>query len=117
MAQAQLQLQPRLRFPGDAATAFGPGKAELLRLIASTGSIRAAAERMAMSYNRAWTLVRDLNQMFREPLVANVRGGRSGGGAKLTPNGEEVLARYSRMEQLCRAATRSEWKALRRLLK
>jgi molybdate transport system regulatory protein len=117
MPHAKFQLQPRLRFPNGAGNAFGPGKAELLRLIGSTGSIRAAADAMAMSYNRAWMLVRDLNQMFREPLVSSVRGGKTGGGAELTPNGREVLARYSRMEQLCRVATQGEWKALRQLLK
>ena len=37
------RLQPRLRFPHAGPDAFGPGKAELLRHIAATGSIRTAA--------------------------------------------------------------------------
>ena len=111
------QLQPRLRFPHAGANAFGPGKAELLRHIAATGSIRTAASELGMSYNRAWQLVTAMNELFREPLVARVRGGGTGGGAALTPLGEEVLVRYMRMEETCRTATREEWSALIRLLR
>jgi molybdate transport system regulatory protein len=111
------ELQPRLRFPHAGSDAFGPGKAELLRHIAATGSIRTAATEMGLSYNRAWQLVRDLNTLFREPLVAVTRGGGTGGGAQLTPTGEDVLARYMRMEEACREATSADWAALLKLLK
>lgn len=70
-----------------------------------------------MSYNRAWTLVREINGLFREPLVASARGGAAGGGASLTDAGEEVLARYTRMEAACLKATRRDWEALRRRLR
>ncbi len=111
------QLQPRLRFPDAGPEAFGPGKAELLRHIAATGSIRTAASELGMSYSRAWQLVAALNSLFREPLVRVARGGGTGGGAALTPLGEEVLTRYSRMEAACRTATRADWSALVRLLR
>jgi molybdate transport system regulatory protein len=88
-----------------------------LRSIAAAGSIRIAAREIAMSYNRAWTLVRDMNRMFRKPLLEISRGGGDGGGAELTKMGAEVLLRYSRMERACRKATRADWKALRLLLK
>jgi molybdate transport system regulatory protein len=110
-------LQPRLRFPNDDTDAFGPGKAELLRHIAATGSIRTAASELDMSYNRAWQLVTAMNGLFRGPLVTSVRGGGTGGGAALTALGEDVLGRYTRMEEACRAATESDWRALRRLLR
>jgi molybdate transport system regulatory protein len=110
-------LQPRLRVLDAGQAAFGPGRAELLGHIGETGSIRAAAARMSMSYNRAWTLVKDLNRHFRKPLVTVRRGGGSGGGAALTASGREVLVRYRRMERACRAATVADWRALRRLLR
>jgi len=116
-ASPRHHLQPRLRFPHDGPDAFGPGKAELLRHIAATGSLRTAAGKMEMSYNRAWTLVKTMNGLFHTPLVTLVRGGATGGGARLTPAGEEVLRRYTRMEQACRAATRRDWRALSRLLR
>jgi molybdate transport system regulatory protein len=109
-------LQPRLRFPNDSDRAFGPGKAELLGAIASTGSIRSAAAQMHMSYNRAWTLVRAMNTVFRGKLVVATRGGGTGGGAILTPLGRQVLKRYTRMERACLSATLADWRALRALL-
>lgn len=117
MPRSAPELQPRLRFPHAGPDAFGPGKAELLRHIAAAGSIRTAARELGMSYNRAWLLVTAMNALFRAPLVSVSRGGGTGGGASLTPLGEEVLHRYTRMEKACRTATRSDWAALVRLLR
>ena len=117
MSRSVPELQPRLRFPHAGSDAFGPGKAELLRHIAATGSILTAARELDMSYNRAWQLVCAMNALFKEPLVAVTRGGGTGGGAQLTPIGEEILNRYMRMEEACRTATRADWEALVRLLK
>lgn len=86
--------------------ALGPGKIELLRHIAETGSISQAARRMKMSYNRAWLLVRTMNRCFKEPLVLASRGGDEHGGAQLTKCGEEILALYHRLELKFVTATR-----------
>jgi molybdate transport system regulatory protein len=80
--------------------ALGPGKVRLLELVGETGSIAAGGRVMGMSYRRAWLLVDALNGMFREPLVATRLGGRSGGGAELTPFGARVVERYRAMERL-----------------
>jgi molybdate transport system regulatory protein len=110
-------LRPRLRIYRGERQFFGPGKAELLHFIAATGSIRVAARELAMSYQRAWSLVQEMNGLFVEPLVAKARGGGAGGGALLTPTGEAVLALYAQMETACATATRPQWRALRKLLK
>ncbi len=73
---------------------MGPGKADLLAAIAETGSISAAARAMRMSYRRAWLLVQTINACFDPPLVEAEKGGRTGGGARLTAAGAQVLARY-----------------------
>ncbi|HSR72638.1 MAG TPA: LysR family transcriptional regulator [Kiloniellales bacterium] len=91
-------IEPRLRILLGSSIAMGPGKADLLQCIAETGSISAAAKAMAMSYRRAWLLVETMNQAFRDPLVETERGGRGGGGARLTPLGREALTRYRAME-------------------
>lgn len=89
-------LRLRIVFGTDAM--LGPGKADLLELIAETGSISAAGRRMGMSYKRAWSLVEVMNAIFRAPLVASSRGGAKGGGAALTAEGASVLAAYRRIE-------------------
>lgn len=54
---------------------------------------------MGMSYKKAWYLIDTMNRCFRAPLVEAAKGGRAGGGASLTPMGEDVLARYRKLEQ------------------
>lgn len=111
------ELAPRLRVYRNSRQFFGPGKAELLHYIAATGSIRVAAAEMDMSYQRAWNLVQQMNELFTRPLVVVSRGGGDGGGARLTPTGSQVLDLYTEMEQACHAATRQPWAALRALLR
>ena len=77
---------------------FGPGKAELLTLIQSLGSIAAAGRAMKMSYKRAWDLVEEMNSGFRAALVTTERGGMGRGGAHVTDLGAQVLARYRQLE-------------------
>jgi len=73
---------------------MGPGKADLLDAIESSGSISAAARNMGMSYKRAWDLVDTMNRCFRQPLVSTATGGSHGGGAQVTEFGHQVLRRY-----------------------
>jgi molybdate transport system regulatory protein len=108
-------LAPRWRATRRGAIALGPGKADLLEAIASTGSISAAARRLGMSYRRAWVLVATMNDCFLQPLVATSR--RRSAGAALTDDGRTVLALYRRIETKSLAAARRDLDALRRRLR
>lgn len=88
----------KLRLVMDGSIVFGPGKAELLRRIAETGSISAAGRSMGMSYKKAWRLVDEMNHDFASPLVEAAKGGAAGGGARLTQHGETALDRYQLLE-------------------
>jgi molybdate transport system regulatory protein len=106
----QYELRPRIRIVDDDGTiVLGPGKADLLDAIARTGSIRAAAGELGMSYMRAWTLVRTMNDAFRAPLVEKVRGGSEQGGAQLTEAGRKVLSLYRKMEEKAARAAEGVW--------
>ena len=112
-----LALQPRLRVRVGDEIALGPGKVELLELVQQTGSITEASKKMGMSYMRAWTLIRTMNNCFKQPLVIAVRGGsKGGGGAKLTETGSEALALYHQMSEQCFEVAQPVWKRLRVLL-
>ncbi len=104
------QLSIRIDF--DKEGRLGPGKVLLLERIAREGSISAAGRSMKMSYKRAWELVADINSSFNEPLVASQTGGKSGGGATLTPRGEELVRHYRAIERKALSATASHLKAL-----
>ncbi len=105
-----------MRIYRDESIAIGPGKIALLEAIAETGSISAAARQFSMSYRRAWMLVDEMNRALAKPAVATATGGSHGGGAKLTPIGEELIKRYRAVETTARTAAASDLAALNRLL-
>lgn len=116
MRKTDHPLGARLRVVVVPGVGIGPGKAGLLAAIHETGSISAAGRRLGMSYKRAWYLVETLNGHFAEPLVAATKGGKSGGGARLTPLGEAVLDAYREMETATDKAIAPILRRLRRKL-
>ncbi|MEP3115642.1 LysR family transcriptional regulator [Nisaea sp.] len=109
-------LGPRLRVVLDTNVAIGPGQADLLEAIAETGSISKAGRSMNMSYRRAWLLVQRMNSHFQAPLVETVKGGNSGGGARLTALGKDIASCYRQMEARAAEVLAPEMDRLRGLL-
>jgi molybdate transport system regulatory protein len=110
-SENSISLHLRLRIMGREKIALGPGKVELLALIDETGSLGKAANQMGLSYMKAWSLLQTM-----KPLVETLRGGQSGGGAKLTKTGRKALALYQKMERDCLRASTNSWKKLQQLL-
>lgn len=109
---------PRLTIRIDLAGGqIGPGKIRLLEQIADTGSIRAAASAMRMSYRRAWLLLQALEECFGQELVQTATGGKRGGGATLSPAGQAVVEAYRRIEKSAEKAANRHLDALSRLRK
>jgi molybdate transport system regulatory protein len=94
---------------------IGPGKIALLEAINETGSISAAARQLGMSYRRAWLLVEEINLALNAPAVSAATGGRRGGGAEITPVGEQIIALYRSIERIAHASAREEFRAVNRL--
>ena len=109
-------LHPRFRIQCSKTSGFGPGMANLMELIAETGSIGEAATRMEMSYMRAWSLVQAMNKFFKQPVIETVRGGHERGGAELTDTGRRVLELYRRMEKNSLKTIQPDWRALQKIL-
>ncbi|WP_349435999.1 winged helix-turn-helix domain-containing protein [Pararhizobium sp. A13] len=101
-------LKPVLRIDFPHAERLGRGKIALLEHIRETGSISAAGRAMDMSYRRAWLLVSALNGMFKQDAVLSQRGGKQGGGAVVTPFGEELIHTFRAMEEKAEAALSAE---------
>ncbi len=96
---------------------IGPGKVALLEAIRTTGSISAAARALGMSYRRAWLLVEEINNALRAPAVAAETGGRRGGGAVVTPAGEQLVGLYRTIESHARSAASGEFRAIGKLVR
>ncbi|WP_341961491.1 TOBE domain-containing protein [Pseudomonas sp. RC10] len=77
-----------------------PHRIALLQHIAEQGSITRAAKSAGLSYKAAWDAIDELNNLALKPLVERSVGGRGGGGAKLSAEGERVLRLYQRLQAL-----------------
>ncbi|MBV4493519.1 TOBE domain-containing protein [Pseudomonas oryzicola] len=77
-----------------------PQRIALLHHIAEQGSITRAAKAAGISYKAAWDAIDELNNLASQPLVERSAGGRGGGGARLSLEGERVLRLYQRLQAL-----------------
>jgi molybdate transport system regulatory protein len=89
-------VEPRFKLwvEKDGLLVFSDYRAMLLDHIAKAGSISGGAERMGLSYRRAWGKVKEIERNLGVRLVRSEVGGPGGGQTRLTPEGEELLARY-----------------------
>lgn len=74
---------------------FGPGVAALLRGVRQHHSLRAAAQSMDMAYSKAWKIIRQAENGLGLKLLTSTTGGKGGGGAVLTSEGEQLLTAYT----------------------
>lgn len=77
---------------------------QLLESIDETGSLAEAAQRMELSYRRAWGKVRDLENNLDMKLVESFAGGAGGGGSRLTSEGRDMIQRYKEFTRQSRHA-------------
>ena len=89
----------RVWIEGKEGTFIGFGRAVLLERIKEYGSISKAAKSMEMSYKHAWDLIKSIHNQAGHTVVETSRGGAGGGGARLTENGEELLAYFWQSQQ------------------
>lgn len=68
--------------------------ANLLILINALGSILAASKKIGMPYSRAWEYISKIERLLGVHIIESKRGGRKGGGTKLTEHGERLVNRY-----------------------
>src|SRR6478752_1718746 len=78
----------RVRIERDGSVILSERAAELLAEIGRHRSITKAAKAAGMSYRKAWTVVREINEAAGQTLVQAAVGGIKGGGAKLTERGK-----------------------------
>jgi molybdate transport system regulatory protein len=74
-------------------------KTDLLDAIIQSGSLSGAAKNLKISYQHAWNMTSEINQLGTEPLVILQRGGSNGGGAEISPYGLRILKEYRLIEK------------------
>ena len=106
----EMKLTPR--FYQDGERIFGPGVAELMQQVQVHRSLRSAAQAMEMAYSKAWRIIRNAEEGFGCKLLNSTIGGHNGGGAVLTPEGEQILAAYQRFSADINAYSQARFQEL-----
>lgn len=83
---------------------FGAGPYRLLQGVAETGSLRASAAGLNMSYSKATRLLHRAETVLGFPLTRRTIGGTAGGGSVLTDQAKELMMRYDNYTEGCRQA-------------
>ena len=73
--------------------------AMLLMLIDETKSVRAAGQRMQLSYSSCWNIIRTLESQLSFSLIERTQGGAGGSTSVLTDRGRLLLERYNLYEK------------------
>ena len=97
----RLPLEPRIKLwvEKDGQLVLSDYRVQLLQYVAETGSLAEAAERLGLSYRRAWGKVREIERNLGLPLVHSKAGGAGGGSSHLTRQGERLVALYERFRR------------------
>ncbi len=96
---AKLYIKGNVWIETHAGHLIGPGRKHLLEKIAETGSIRAAAKELNMSYRHAWEMINAMNEVSKKPVIRKSTGGAKGGGTEVTPEGMRWIEKYEKILQ------------------
>jgi len=75
---------------------LGITQIRLLKQVAIDGSINCAAKNLKMSYQHAWHLLDRLNLLSPVPIVIRQKGGKDGGGCRISPYGMKLIRTYEK---------------------
>jgi molybdate transport system regulatory protein len=78
---------------------FGRGRRFLLEAIDSHGSISRAAQKVDISFRKAWSHIKTMEDRMGVKLVERQTGGKNGGGAALTPDARQLLMKWEVLEK------------------
>jgi molybdate transport system regulatory protein len=78
---------------------FGRGRRFLLEAIDAHGSINRAAQEVDISFRKAWSHIKVMEERLGVKLVERQIGGKNGGGAVLTADARRFLRKYEALEK------------------
>ncbi|MBQ6456076.1 MAG: NTP transferase domain-containing protein [Mogibacterium sp.] len=92
-------LHPEIRLTfASTSRFFGPGTVGLLQEIEKCGNVREACERCGFSYSKGWKILKRCEERLGYSVVERQPGGQSGGSARVTDKGRDLLAVYEELK-------------------
>ncbi|MCX5707928.1 MAG: winged helix-turn-helix domain-containing protein [Candidatus Omnitrophica bacterium] len=76
---------------------LGDGRFRILQAIDETGSINKAAKKLDMSFRHAWSYIDSSEKTLGIKLIQREKGGRYGGGSRLTPRAKKLVQKLARL--------------------
>lgn len=103
MSEGKVEAMLALRREG--RPLVGRDRIDLLEAVATHGSISKAAKAVGLSYKAAWDALNAVNNLLPSPAIVSQTGGRHGGGAVLTEEGQALITSFRLLEdRLARVA-------------
>lgn len=84
---------------GENQPSVGPGLISLLEQIRESSSVMEAAEKMGVSYSKAWKIIRQAETNLGKKLVLRESGGPGGGQAEVSREGLVLIKNYRKTEK------------------
>jgi molybdate transport system regulatory protein len=97
-----MKVRSKVWFEKNGKLVFGAGRARILKAVIKTGSLNAAAKDLGMSYRHLWSSIKTAEERLGKPLLIKTRGGKSGGGAILTPFAKKLLKQFDTLNNSTR---------------
>lgn len=96
MTQYPFNMTADLAFYRKGELFIGANQLRILKQVAIDGSILAAAKNLKMSYQHAWHTLEKMNQLSPVPIVLRQKGGKDGGGCKISSYGMKLIRIYDK---------------------
>ncbi len=81
----------------DGEIIMGLGREKLLKAIKKHGSISKAAKELGISYKKAWSYIKAMEERLGKKLIETKIGGAGGGGSKLTKDAENLIKEFDKI--------------------
>jgi molybdate transport system regulatory protein len=108
----QLEVKSKTWLEADGKFIIGEHGIALLEAIDELGSIQQAARRLGWAYRHTWGYLKNMERNAGVPILLVRRGGKSGGGTQLTPQGRKLLRDYKRLQKTLRATIQQKSRLL-----
>ena len=93
---------------------MGPNYLRFLAAVDETGTIREGGKAVGWSYRTCLNRLRRMEQVLGRPVLLTQRGGKAGGGAKLTPEARRLVRIFDQWQaDVTRLSRRAFARALR----
>lgn len=78
---------------------MGPNYLRFLAAVDDTGTIREGGRAVGWSYRTCLNRLRRMEKVLGRPVLLTIRGGKAGGGARLTPEARRFIRIFSRWQR------------------